>query len=62
MTKPKAKPVEAEEAPPKDDRPPPKWRDPGRRISQTRIDPVIERIFNNGPRLGAPALAATEAA
>jgi hypothetical protein len=62
MTKPKAKPVEAEEAPPKDDRSPPKWRDPGRRISQARIDAVIEQIFNDGPRLGTPALAATEAA
>jgi hypothetical protein len=62
MTKPKAKPVEAEEAPPKDDRPPPKWRDPGRRCDPSKIDAAIERIFNDGARLGTPALAATEAA
>ena len=63
MTKPKAKRVEEEEAPPpRDDRPPPQWRDPGTRISEARIDAVIERIFNDGPRLGTPALAATEAA
>jgi len=62
MTKPKAKPVEVEEAPPRDERPPPKWRDPGTRISEARIDAVIERIFNDGPRLGTLTLAATEAA
>ena len=63
MTKPKAKPVEVEEAPrvvawvPKHG-----MQDPGTRISEARIDAMIERIFNDGSRLGTPAVAATEAA
>lgn len=59
MTKPKAKPVEVEEAPrvvawvPKHG-----MQDPGTRISEARIDAVIERIFNDAPRLGTPLLEA----
>jgi hypothetical protein len=37
-------------------------RDPGQRISQARIDACIDRIYGGAPRLGAAALAASEAA
>lgn len=37
-------------------------RDPGTRVSQARIDACIERIFNNGQRIGAPSLTESEAA
>jgi hypothetical protein len=37
-------------------------RDPGTRVSPDRIAAFIEQVFNNGPRLGAPALAESEAA
>jgi hypothetical protein len=62
MTKPKAKPVEAEAVPPAYEPEKTLYKDPGRRCDPRKIDAAIERIFNDGPRLGAPALAATEAA
>lgn len=64
MTKPKAKrPSEEEETlPPRDERPQAIWHDPGTCVSPERIDATIERIFNDGPRLGVPTLAKSEAA
>jgi hypothetical protein len=53
----------AEAAPPAAEARPVFHRDPGTRVSQARIDAVIERIFNDyGLRLGAPALRENEAA
>lgn len=37
-------------------------RDPGQRIPQARIDACIDRIYGSAVRLGAAALAASEAA
>jgi hypothetical protein len=38
------------------------YKDPGQRISQARIDACIDRIYGSGPRLGAAAVAESEAA
>lgn len=36
---------------------PPRWKDPGLRISPEKIDACIERIFNDGPRLATSVAA-----
>jgi hypothetical protein len=61
----KAKPVGEVEEAPRVSTWVPKYsmQDPGTYISPERVSIVIERVFNNGPRLGAaPVPAATEAA
>jgi hypothetical protein len=61
---PKSKPVKAapvEAAPPADERPL-FHRDPGQWCDPRKIDAAIERIFNNGPRLGVATLRESAAA